>query len=63
MSGLGAACAERLGAEGVEVVRLDVTAGADAVVDVTDFFAATPFSSSDHDPLLIGLQVQGRGPR
>ena len=36
MSGLGAACAERLAAEGVEVVRLDVAAGADAVVDVTD---------------------------
>ena len=36
MSGLGAACAERLAAEGVEVVRLDVTAGADEVVDVTD---------------------------
>lgn len=36
MSGLGAACAERLAAEGVEVVRLDVAAGADAVVDITD---------------------------
>jgi predicted extracellular nuclease len=31
--------------------------------NVTDFFAATPFSSSDHDPLLIGLRVNGRGPR
>ncbi|KGN38930.1 ExeM/NucH family extracellular endonuclease [Knoellia aerolata] len=31
--------------------------------NVTDFFAATPFSSSDHDPLLIGLSVEGRGPR
>ena len=36
MSGLGAACAERLATEGVEVVRLDVAAGADEVVDVTD---------------------------
>ena len=36
MSGLGAACAERLEVEGVEVVRLDVAAGADAVVDITD---------------------------
>jgi 3-oxoacyl-[acyl-carrier protein] reductase len=36
MSGLGAACAERLAAEGVEVVRLDVAAGADAMVDITD---------------------------
>ena len=31
--------------------------------NVTDFFQATPFSSSDHDPLLIGLTVNGRGPR
>lgn len=36
MSGLGAACAERLAADGIEVVRLDVAAGADEVVDVTD---------------------------
>jgi len=36
MSGLGAACAERLAAEGVEVVRLDVAPGADEVVDITD---------------------------
>lgn len=36
MSGLGAACAERLAAEGVEVVRLDIAAGADTVVDITD---------------------------
>jgi 3-oxoacyl-[acyl-carrier protein] reductase len=36
MSGLGAACADRLAAQGVDVVRLDVTKGADEVVDVTD---------------------------
>jgi 3-oxoacyl-[acyl-carrier protein] reductase len=36
MSGLGAACAERLAAEGIDVIRLDVAAGADEVVDVTD---------------------------
>lgn len=36
MSGLGAACAERLAAEGVEVVRFDVSPGADEVLDVTD---------------------------
>ncbi|MEY2591147.1 MAG: hypothetical protein QOJ67_3131 [Acidimicrobiaceae bacterium] len=35
-SGLGAACAERFGKEGATVVTLDVTAGADHVVDVTD---------------------------
>ena len=39
MSGLGAACAERLEKEGIEVVRLDVAAGADEVVDVTDGLA------------------------
>ena len=39
MSGLGAACAERLATEGIEVVRLDVAAGADEVVDVTDELA------------------------
>jgi 3-oxoacyl-[acyl-carrier protein] reductase len=36
MSGLGAACADRLAAQGVDVVRLDVAPGADEVVDVTD---------------------------
>ena len=36
MSGLGAACAERLGKEGLDVVRLDVAPGAELVVDVTD---------------------------
>lgn len=36
MSGLGAACADRLTTEGLEVVRVDVSTGADAVLDVTD---------------------------
>lgn len=36
MSGLGAACAERLTAEGLDVVRIDVSADADEVLDVTD---------------------------
>jgi 3-oxoacyl-[acyl-carrier protein] reductase len=36
MSGLGAACAERLARDGIDVVRFDVDRGADAVVDVTD---------------------------
>lgn len=36
MSGLGAACADRLAAQGTEVVRLDVASGADEVVDITD---------------------------
>lgn len=36
MSGLGAACAERLARDGLEVVRLDIVDGADRVVDITD---------------------------
>ncbi len=35
-SGLGRATAERLAADGVRVVTLDIAAGADIVVDVTD---------------------------
>ena len=36
MSGLGAACADRLTTEGLDVVRVDVSSGADSVLDVTD---------------------------
>lgn len=36
MSGLGAASATRLAEDGVEVVRFDLAAGADVVVDVSD---------------------------
>ena len=35
-SGLGAACADRLRADGIEVVTFDVSADADFAVDVTD---------------------------
>ena len=35
-SGLGAACAERLRADGIDVVTFDVSADADYRVDVTD---------------------------
>jgi predicted extracellular nuclease len=31
--------------------------------NVTDFYTTSPFASSDHDPLVIGLAVKGRGPR
>ena len=31
--------------------------------NVTDFYTTQPFASSDHDPLVIGLDVKGRGPR
>src|SRR3954471_14389195 len=36
MSGLGAATAERLAADGMEVIRLDLADGADLRADVTD---------------------------
>ena len=36
MCGLGAACADRLTTEGLDVVRVDVSSGADSVLDVTD---------------------------
>jgi 3-oxoacyl-[acyl-carrier protein] reductase len=35
-SGLGAACAQRLRADGIDVVTFDVSGGADYTVDVTD---------------------------
>lgn len=41
LSGLGAACARRLAEDGVEVLTLDVSAGADIVVDVTDYRAVS----------------------
>lgn len=31
--------------------------------NVTDFYTTAAFASSDHDPLVIGLDVKGRGPR
>ena len=31
--------------------------------NVTDFYTTKAFASSDHDPLVIGLDVKGRGPR
>lgn len=31
--------------------------------NVTDFFTTQPYASSDHDPLVIGLKVNGRGPK
>ncbi|MCH6472539.1 SDR family NAD(P)-dependent oxidoreductase [Sinomonas terrae] len=41
MSGLGAATAARLAADGVEVVVVDVAAGADVVLDISDSGAVT----------------------
>lgn len=40
MSGLGAACATRLTADGVEVITFDVSPDADVTVDVTDAAAS-----------------------
>lgn len=39
VSGLGAACAERLEQDGIEVIRLDIAKTADYVVDITDHSA------------------------
>lgn len=36
ISGLGAACAERLAAEGIEIVTIDIGEGADVVLDIAD---------------------------
>ena len=41
VSGLGLACAERLAQDGVDVITLDIAAGADVPVDVTDAAAVT----------------------
>jgi 2-dehydro-3-deoxy-L-rhamnonate dehydrogenase (NAD+) len=46
MSGLGAATAARLSQDGVRVVRLDVTEGADVRVDVTDASAVADAAAS-----------------
>lgn len=46
LSGLGAACAERLAEDGVEVLTLDVAAGADIVVNVTDYDAVSAAARS-----------------
>lgn len=36
VSGLGAACAERLAADGIEVITVDISEGADVVLDIAD---------------------------
>lgn len=41
MSGLGAASVDRLASDGIEVIRLDISAGADIVVDVSDAVAVS----------------------
>lgn len=36
ISGLGAACAERLAADGIEVITVDISEGAEVVLDIAD---------------------------
>ncbi|MDQ0691276.1 SDR family NAD(P)-dependent oxidoreductase [Arthrobacter sp. W4I7] len=36
ISGLGAACAERLAADGIEIITVDINKGADVVLDIAD---------------------------
>ncbi|XAS72895.1 SDR family NAD(P)-dependent oxidoreductase [Micrococcaceae bacterium Sec5.1] len=36
ISGLGAACAERLAADGIEIITVDICEGADVVLDIAD---------------------------
>jgi NAD(P)-dependent dehydrogenase (short-subunit alcohol dehydrogenase family) len=57
-SGLGAASAERLRAEGVHVVTLDLTSGADLVVDVTDQ-AAVHRVAADMGPVDVLVNSAG----
>jgi 2-dehydro-3-deoxy-L-rhamnonate dehydrogenase (NAD+) len=58
MSGLGAACAARLAADGVTVVTMDVAAGADVVVDVSDP-AAVAAAANEIGPVDILVNSAG----
>ena len=58
MSGLGAASATRLAADGITVIRLDRTPGADIVVDVTDS-AAVDAAAADLGPIDILVNCAG----
>lgn len=41
LSGLGAACVQRLAEDGIKIITLDISPGADIVVDVTDHDAVS----------------------
>ena len=58
MSGLGAASATRLAADGITAIRLDRTPGADIVVDVTDS-AAVDAAAADLGPIDILINCAG----
>ena len=61
MSGLGAACATRLGRAGVDVIRFDVAKDADGIVDVSVHaaVAAAAVSVGDTDILLNCAGIVG----
>ncbi len=58
MSGLGAACAARLAADGITVVTMDLAAGADVVVDVSDP-AAVAAAANEIGPVDILVNSAG----
>jgi 3-oxoacyl-[acyl-carrier protein] reductase len=58
MSGLGAASATRLAADGINVIRLDMTQGADIVVDVSDPSAVST-AAAEVGPIDILINCAG----
>ena len=58
MSGLGAASAARLAEDGISVIRFDVAAGADVVVDVSDS-AAVDVAAAQVGPIDILINCAG----
>ncbi|MEV6635859.1 SDR family NAD(P)-dependent oxidoreductase [Actinoplanes sp. NPDC051470] len=59
MSGLGAAAAARLAADGIRVIRLDIAAGADVVADVTSTEAVRALDVGPVDILVNSAGIIG----
>ncbi|MEV7625918.1 SDR family NAD(P)-dependent oxidoreductase [Actinoplanes sp. NPDC089786] len=59
MSGLGAAAAVRLAADGIRVIRLDIAAGADVVADVTSTEAIRALDVGPVDILVNSAGIIG----
>ena len=59
MSGLGAAAAARLAADGIRVIRLDIAAGADVVADVTSTEAIRALDVGPVDILVNSAGIIG----